>query len=135
MPQHLHLKNVISLQKIQMFSVSDLLAATGSDCPHFDGKIRIESVFLKKWLLNPLKKGHCNQRCAAASGRARPHPALIEVNEDFIADFVGTDSGSPSLCQCAFKVPSAALHASQELTLTNSDQDYCKTNIAVASRS
>lgn len=97
----------------------------------FDGKTRTESVFLKKWLSNPLKKGHCNQRCAAAWSHSLPHPALIEVNEDFIVDFVGTDSSPPSVCQHAFKVPSSVLHPSQEL---NSDQEDYKTNIAVTSR-
>lgn len=98
--QHLHLKNVISLQKIQMFLVSDPLASTGSAWPQFDGKTRTESVFLKKRLSNPLKKGHCNQRCTTASSRSLPHPALLEVHEDFLADFVRTDSSPPLPCLC-----------------------------------
>lgn len=40
-------------------------------------------------------------------------PALSEVSEDFIADFVETDSNPTSFCQYAFKAPSAVLHPTQ----------------------
>lgn len=62
----------------------------------------------QKVAFKPTETGHWNQWCTAASSHSRPHPELIEVN--FIADFVGTDSSSPSLYHCAFKIPSAVLH-------------------------
>lgn len=107
-PQCLHLKNVISLQKDL-----DVLSVRSSSLHQLCltsvwWQSRMESDCLKKWLSSPLKQGHWSQWCSAASSHSRPHPELIEVN--FIADFVGTDSSSPSLCQCAFKIPSAVLH-------------------------
>lgn len=62
----------------------------------------------QKVAFKPTEAGQWNQWCTAASSPSRPHPELLEVN--FIADFVGTHSSSPSLCQCPFKIPSAVPH-------------------------
>lgn len=107
-PQCLHLKNVISLQRNwDVLSVRSC-SLHGSVWPQLDG--RAGWVCLpQKVAFKPTGTGHWNSGgCTAASSHSPPHPELFEVN--FIAGFVGTDSSSPALCQCAFKIPSAVLH-------------------------
>lgn len=58
-----------------------------------------------KVAFKPTEAGHWKQWCTAAWSHSQPHPELIEVN--FTADFVGTDSSSPSL---TYKIPSVVLH-------------------------
>lgn len=123
-PQLFHSRNMISLRKVYMASVSDMVNSPAFTKLSLMTKTGQRDSSTKKIL----KKGLCNQWCPVAPSHSRPHPSPTEVNEGFIAGIVWEQTPPIHLCQLASKVPSAVLDPSQEHNSVNSDQKDYKTN-------
>lgn len=102
-PQCLRLKDVISLQRNL-----DVLSVRSPSLTSVWWQSRMESACLRKWLSSPLKQ--VTGTSGALLHRVLPHLTPSLLKSILLLILWEQTSSSPSLCQCAFKIPSAVLH-------------------------
>lgn len=130
-PQCLHLKNVISLQRNL-----DVLSIRSSSLHRLCltsvwWQSRMESDCLKKWLSSPLKQ-------VTGTSGALLHRVIPDLTLSLLKSILLLIlwEQTPALRLFVIVLSKSLLQCFiQELSFTNSDQEDCKKNVAVTSRS